>query len=71
MNQVDYSNMNQGYIVKVNNLVYFGREKEVSGYPIDVIENASKEALEEMGFEFCYSISPYTRENPDQVVFAA
>ena len=45
--------MNQVYIVKVNNLVYFGREKEVGGYPIDVMENASKEVLEEMGFEFC------------------
>ena len=59
MNQVDYSNMNQGYIVQVNNLVYFGKEKEVSGYPIDVFENASKEALEEMGFEFCYGLGGY------------
>jgi len=59
MNQVDYSNMNQGYIVKVNNLVYFGREKEVGRFPVDVFENASKEALEEMGFEFCYGLNGY------------
>lgn len=58
-NVVNYSNMNQGYIVEVNNLVYFGRESQVNGLGIDFMENASKEALEEAGFEFCYGKNGY------------
>lgn len=74
LNECVYSAMNQGLIITIFddvNSVWFLNEKDAAGYPEDFLEQISQNDLKEIGGEFCYSISPYTRENPDQVVFAA
>ena len=74
LNEVVFSEMNQGLIITIDNgerkNVYFLREVDAAGYPEEFFNQISQNDLEEIGGQFCYGITPYTRENPNQVVFA-
>ena len=74
LNEVVFSEMNQGLIITIDNgerkNVYFLREVDAAGYPEEFFNQISQKDLEEIGGQFCYGITPYTRENPNQVVFA-
>ena len=75
MNEVQFSDMNHGVIITIpageRENVYLLDYSDARGYPEDFFDNISQKDLEEIGGQFCYGITPYTRENPNQVVFAA
>ena len=75
MNEVHFSDMNHGAIITIDagerKNVYLLDYSVARGYPEEFFHQISQKDLEEIGGQFCYGITPYTRENPNQVVFAA
>ena len=75
MNEVQFSDMNHGAIITIDagerQNVYLLDYSVARGYSEDFLAQISQNDLEEIGGQFCYGISTYTRENPDQVVFAS
>ena len=75
MNEVHFSDMNHGVIITIDagerKNVYLLDYSDARGYPEEFFHQISQNDLEEIGGQFCYGITRYTRENPDQVVFAA
>ena len=75
LNEVVFSKMNQGLIITIDagerKNVYLLDVSDARGYPEEFFNQISQKDLEEIGGQYCYSITPYTRENLDQVVFAS
>ena len=74
MNEVHFSDMNHGVIITIDagerKNVYLLDYSDARGYPEEFFHQISQNDLEEIGGQFCYGITPYTRDNLDQVVFA-
>ena len=75
MNEVHFSDMNHGAIITIDagerKNVYLLDYSVARGYSEDFLAQISQNDLEEIGGQFCYGITPYTRDNLNQVVFAA
>ena len=75
MNEVHFSDMNHGVIITIDagerKNVYLLDYSDARGYPEEFFHQISQNDLEEIGGQFCYGITQYTRTNLDQVVFAA
>ena len=63
MNEVVFSEMNQGLIITIFDSVYpdlrsiwFLNEKDAAGYPEDYFQQIRPAELLEIGGEFCYSL---------------
>jgi len=73
LNEVVFSEMNQGLVITIDKgerkNVYFLREVDAAGYPEEFFNQISQNDLEEIGGQYCYSITPYTRTNLNQVQF--
>jgi len=73
LNEVVFSKMNQGLIITIDagerKNVYLLDESDARGYPEEFFNQISQKDLEEIGGQYCYSITPYTRTNLDQVQF--
>jgi len=74
MNEVHFSDMNHGAIITIDagerKNVYLLDYSVARGYSEDFLAQISEIDLDAIGGQFCYGITPYTRENLDQVVFA-
>lgn len=73
LNEVQFSEMNQGLIITIDTgerkNVYLLNESDARGYPEEFFNQIGQKDLEEIGGQYFYSITPYTRTNLDQVEF--
>ena len=58
MNRVEYNTA--GFvIVHIAHKVFFAPASDCIGYPETVLENATEQVLEEIGFEFSHGLNAY------------
>ena len=73
MNEVHFSDMNHGAIITIDagerKNVYLLDYSVARGWPEEFFNQISQKDLEEIGGQYCYSITPYTRRNLDQVQY--
>jgi len=59
MNRVEYNATSALVAVQVGHKVFTAEAVDCIGYPETVLENATEQVLEELGFEFSHGLNAY------------
>lgn len=59
MNRIEYNHMTGLVLVQVGHKMFAAPAADCIGYPETVLENATEQVLEEIGFEFSHGLNAY------------
>lgn len=59
MNRIEYNHMTGLVLVQVGHKMFAAAAVDCIGYPETVLENATEQVLEEIGFEFSHGLNAY------------
>lgn len=59
MNRIEYNATSALVVVQVGHKVFAASAVDCIGYPETVLQNATEQVLEELGFEFSHGLNAY------------